>query len=46
MTTQAIPRLTGDIRHLIPKLGLRNYWYPAITDRKVGSRKPATTGRL
>jgi len=35
-----IPRLSGDIRHLIPKLGLRNYWYPAITDRAVGSRKP------
>ena len=39
MTTSAIPKLTGDIRHLIPKLGLRNYWYPAITDRKVADSK-------
>ena len=37
----AIPRLSGDIRPLIPKLGLRNYWYPAVADRNVGSRKPA-----
>ena len=36
----AVPKLTGDIRHLIPTLGLRNYWYPAITERKVGRRKP------
>lgn len=34
-----IPKLSGDIRHLIPKLGLRNYWYPALGARKVG-RKP------
>ena len=36
----AIPKLNGDIRPLIPKLGLRNYWYPATLDAKVGSRKP------
>ena len=35
-----IPSLTGDIRHLIPRLGLRNYWYPAIPARRVGSRNP------
>jgi hypothetical protein len=29
----AVPRLSGDIRPLIPKLGLRNYWYPAVADR-------------
>src|SRR6266542_4704411 len=46
MTTTAIPRLTGDIRHLIPKLGLRNYWYPAIADRSVGSRKPVKISLL
>jgi phenylpropionate dioxygenase-like ring-hydroxylating dioxygenase large terminal subunit len=44
MTTEAgnggIPKLSGDIRPLIPKLGLRNYWYPAIAERKVGWRKP------
>src|SRR5262249_31692744 len=38
--TSAIPKLSGDIRPLIPKLGLRNYWYPAIADRAVGWRKP------
>ena len=31
---------------LIPKLGLRNYWYPAIEDRKVGSRKPVKVALL
>jgi hypothetical protein len=35
-----IPKLSGDIRPLIPKLGLRNYWYPAVNDRAVGGRKP------
>lgn len=35
-----MPRLSGDIRHLIPKLGLRNYWYPAIPASKVKRRKP------
>src|SRR4029450_3401662 len=34
------------IRPLIPKLGLRNYWYPAIEDRKVGSRKPVKVALL
>src|SRR5579862_6308807 len=29
-----------DLRPLIPKLGLREYWYPAVLDRKVGRRKP------
>ena len=41
-----IPRLSGDIRHLIPKLGLREYWYPAIEDRSVGSRKPVKVSLL
>lgn len=36
----SIPRLTGDIRHLVPKLGLRNYWYPAIGAKRVGKRNP------
>ena len=35
-----IPKLTGDIRPLIPKLGLRNYWYPAVRASKVGWRTP------
>ena len=42
----AIPKLHGDIRHLIPTLGLRNYWYPAITARKVGRRKPVQVSML
>jgi phenylpropionate dioxygenase-like ring-hydroxylating dioxygenase large terminal subunit len=41
-----IPKLSGDIRPLIPKLGLRNYWYPAIADAKVGSRKPVKVSML
>src|SRR5262249_33115268 len=36
----AIPKLSGDIRALIPKLGLRNYWYPAIPQNKVSAGKP------
>ena len=46
MTPTTIPRLSGDIRHLIPKLGLRSYWYPAIEDRSVGSRKPVKVSLL
>src|SRR5579885_1333106 len=38
--TRQLPRLSGDIRHLIPKLGLRNYWYPALPARRVGWRRP------
>src|SRR5438552_1209976 len=41
-----IPKLHGDIRPLIPKLGLRNYWYPAVTDRDVGARKPLKVSLL
>ena len=39
-SNESIPRLTGDIRHLVPKLGLRSYWYPAIPGKRVGSRNP------
>ena len=42
----AVPRLHGDIRSLIPTLGLRNYWYPAIEARKVGWRKPLKVSML
>ena len=42
----AIPKLSGDIRPLIPTLGLRNYWYPAIAAREVGSRKPVKVSML
>jgi nitrite reductase/ring-hydroxylating ferredoxin subunit len=30
-----------DLRRLIPKRGLREYWYPALLDKEVWSRKPA-----
>src|SRR5438552_2722610 len=46
MSTGAIPKLSGDIRPLIPTLGLRNYWYPAIADTKVGARKPVKVSML
>jgi phenylpropionate dioxygenase-like ring-hydroxylating dioxygenase large terminal subunit len=29
-----------DLRELIPELGLREYWYPAIRDREVGWKRP------
>lgn len=35
-----------DLRHLIPKLGLTEYWYPAVLDRKVGRRKPVMVKML
>ena len=35
-----IPNLAGDIRHLIPPLGLRESWYPIIAERKVPKRRP------
>ncbi|HET8531539.1 MAG TPA: Rieske 2Fe-2S domain-containing protein, partial [Methylomirabilota bacterium] len=41
-----VPKLSGDIRHLIPKLGLRDYWYPAVEARKVGRRKPVKVSLL
>ena len=42
----AIPKLSGDIRPLIPALGLRNYWYPAIAERRVGRRRPVKVSML
>jgi phenylpropionate dioxygenase-like ring-hydroxylating dioxygenase large terminal subunit len=42
----SIPKLSGDIRHLIPKVGLRNYWYPAVREGKVGWRKPLKVSLL
>ena len=41
-----VPDLTGDIRHLIPKYGLRNYWYPAISEHKVPKRRPVQVRML
>ena len=36
----AIPDLSGDIRHLVPELGLRNYWYPALAKKRIPKRHP------
>ena len=39
-TAAACRSLTGDIRHLIPKLGLREYWYPLCGAGRVKKNKP------
>ena len=41
-----VPDLAGDIRHLIPKYGLRNYWYPAISEHTVPKRRPVQVSML
>ena len=33
-----IPKLSGDLRPLIPTLGLRDYWYPALEAGKVRNK--------
>src|SRR4051794_22191756 len=35
-----VPATPDDRRSLIPPLGLRNYWYPALPDSDVGWKKP------
>jgi len=35
-----------DLRQLMPVLGLREYWYPALSDSKVGRRKPVLVKML
>ena len=35
-----IPDLRGDVRPLVPPLGLRNYWYPCIPKNKIPKRHP------
>ena len=42
----AIPDLSGDIRHLVPVMGLRNYWYPAIAARRIPKRHPVQVRML
>ena len=39
-TNGAIPDLRGDIRPLIPVMGLRNYWYPALPMKRIPKRHP------
>ena len=41
-----VPDLSGDIRHLIPKYGLRNYWYPAISEHKIPKGRPVQVRML
>ena len=36
-----VPNLNGDVRPLVPKLGLREYWYPLIGTRRIGKTKPS-----
>jgi phenylpropionate dioxygenase-like ring-hydroxylating dioxygenase large terminal subunit len=35
-----VPDLRGDIRHLIPPLGLRDYWYPGVREHEVPHGRP------
>ncbi|MCZ6887440.1 MAG: aromatic ring-hydroxylating dioxygenase subunit alpha [Gammaproteobacteria bacterium] len=39
-------KLSGDLRRLIPKLGLRNYWYPVVGLKRIGSRHPVRVSML
>ena len=41
-----IPDLTGDIRHLVPPLGLRNYWYPALLKKRIPKRHPVRVNMM
>src|SRR6266545_1200973 len=41
-----VPRLSGDLRPLIPKLGLREYWYPALGARRVSRKRPRRVAML
>lgn len=43
---KSIPKLSGDIRPLIPPLGLRNYWYPAMPAARVGAKHPVQVKML
>jgi phenylpropionate dioxygenase-like ring-hydroxylating dioxygenase large terminal subunit len=45
-STTEVPNLRGDIRHLIPVMGLRNYWYPAIAKRRIPKRRPTQVKML
>jgi len=38
--TTDLPLGPSDLRDKIPVLGLKEYWYPAVMDRKVGWHKP------
>src|SRR5438105_12820539 len=35
----AAPSVGDDIRSMIPKLGLREYWYPALLEKDVSNKK-------
>jgi len=37
---------THDTRELLPVLGLREFWYPALLDKEVGSKKPVMVTML
>ena len=37
---------SGDLRGALPKLGLRNYWYPVILERRVGRKRPVRVSMI
>ena len=37
---------SGDLRGALPKLGLRNYWYPVILEHRVGRKKPVRVSMI
>lgn len=45
-TAASMPQGVRDIRAFIPKLGLREYWYPALRDNEVGRKKPVFLNML
>ena len=36
----SVPRLSGDIRLLVPRLGLREYWYPLCGAGRIKKTRP------
>ena len=45
-SAQKVPDLRGEIRALVPKLGLRNYWYPAVAKKRIPKRHPVQVRML
>jgi phenylpropionate dioxygenase-like ring-hydroxylating dioxygenase large terminal subunit len=45
-STNRIPDLRGDIRHLVPPLGLREYWHPGVRAKEVRRNKPTKVRML
>src|SRR5579862_849751 len=43
---EPVPMPDTDLRDLIPKIGFREYWYPAIAAKEVGARTPVIVKML